>query len=192
LLIRITWALVVVGFGLLVGGFLASDQNILLILAIFVELAAIILVLASWARRAKDAAEAYDDEDLEFEVSDDTAGDDDLLETFVDEEFAVGAREQSRKKAARRKPAARPAAKAGAKTAARKPATARKPAAKSSAKSSAKSGGRKPAGKRKPTAKAKPAARSKPTAKAKPAARSKPQARKPAKPKPQRRRPSSE
>jgi hypothetical protein len=190
LLIRITWALVVAGFGLLVGGFLASDQNILLILAIAVELAAIILVLASWARRAKDAAEAYD-EDLEFEVSDDTAGDDDLIETFVDEEFAVGGRGQARKKAPARKPATRSARKPAAKPVARKPAAkpaARKPAARSSAPKSA----GKPAAKRKPAAQAKPSARSKPTAKPKPAARAKPQARKPAKRKPQRRRPGSE
>jgi FtsZ-interacting cell division protein ZipA len=186
LLIRITWALVVAGFGLLVGGFLASDQNILLILAIAVELAAIILVLASWARRAKDAAEAYD-EDLEFEVSDDTAGDDDLLETFVEEEFAVGGRGQARKKSPARRPAARSARKPAARKPAEKPA-ARKPAARSNA---PKSSG-KPAAKRKPAAQAKPSARSKPTAKPKPAARAKPQARKPAKPKPQRRRPGSE
>lgn len=179
LLTRITWALVVVGFGLLVGGFLVSDQNILLILAIAIELAAIILVLASWARRAKDAADAYDT-DLSF-AGDDTAGDDtddddELLETFADEEFVVGgpgSRRSSRKPATRaRKPkaAARKTTGARAKT---KPAAKRKPAAKS-----------KPSAKRKPPAKAKakPAAR-------KPAAR-KPATRKPARPKPQRRRPS--
>ena len=75
------------------GGFFASDANILLILAIAFELAAIILVLASWARRAKDAAEGYDDE-LSLTgarsspaVNDDTAGDDELESTFADEDF---------------------------------------------------------------------------------------------------------
>jgi hypothetical protein len=184
LLIRITWALVALGAILLGIGFAASDQNILLILAIAVELAAIILVLATWARRAKDAADAYD-EDLSYTgVSDDTEGDDDLLETFADEEFAVGGRTASRKPARSSRPkstrsgsrksgAAKSSPRSGSKPSARKPA-ARKSAAKPT--------------KAKPTAKAKPTGKAKPTAKPK----AKPAARKPAKPKPQRRRPTSE
>jgi FtsZ-interacting cell division protein ZipA len=158
LLIRITWALVAVGFALLLGGFFMDDQNILLILAIAVELVAIILVLASWARRAKDAADAYE-QDLSFgSATDDTEEDDELLETFADEEFAVGGRQSSRP-ATKRKPAKKPAA--------------RKTAAKSTTSTAAK---------RKPAAKSKPAA-SKAKAKPKPAARKpakpKPQRRKP-------------
>lgn len=173
-MIRITWALVVLGGALLIGGFFMSDQNILLILAIAVELAAIILVLASWARRAKDAADAYD-EDLSFgTVGDDTAGDEDeeLLETFADEEFVVGGRSA-------RKPARKSARKSGSKPAARsKP----KPAARKA----------KPAARKTKAAKKAPTRKSaaKPRTTAKPAAK-KPAARKPTKSKPQRRKPST-
>ena len=176
-MIRITWALVVVGLGLVIGGFLTDNSNVLLILAIAVELAAIILVLASWARRAKEASTQTYDDDLTFAGEPAVGGDDDDDEeeadddTFItDEEFAVGGR---RKASSARRPAARSTRAPARKPAAKKPA-ARKPAA------------------RKPAAK-KPAAR-KPAAAKKPAARkAKPKTQGSARPKskPQRRRPST-
>jgi hypothetical protein len=180
LLTRITWALVIVGFGLLIGGFVADDANVLLILAIAAELGAIILVLASWARSAKEAADAHDD-DLTFvpagSVSDDTEGDD-LDSTFAD----VPAVRSS----GSRGPARRPAARAKPKSSARKPAarksTARNPSGKPkapAARAKPKAAARKPSA-RKSTAKAKPKAAPKP----KPAARKPTTKRKPPRRKP--------
>ncbi len=183
MLTRITWVLVLVGFGLLLGGFFASDANILLILAIAVELAAIVLVLASWARRAKDAADSYD-EDLSFvdraadtgDLGDDT--DDDLDATFADEEFAIGGRGATRRTTSR--PSGRKAGSSKPKAAARKSTTKAKRPAKAKPRTKAKPAAR--SAKAKPVAKAK--APSKPKAK-------KPAARKPTKPKPTRRRPTT-
>ena len=162
MLINVTWALVLAGLGLVIGGFIVSDQNILLILAIAAELAAIVLVLASWARRAKDAADVAFDDDLSFadDAAADEPDDEELFATLGDDdEFAVGAR-TSRRPARRTTTArkAKPKAKPKAKTAARKP------AAKSTAKTTATK--RKPAAK----AKAKPKAKPKPKPKAKPKA----------------------
>lgn len=157
MLIRITWGLVLLGLGLVIGGFLTSDSNVLLILAIAVEIAAIVLVLASWARRAREATETAASDELAY-ASDDTdqTQEEELFAALEsDDEFAVG----GRRAAAR--PATRPARKASGSSPARKStakakpsAAARKPAAKSRAKSTSK----KPA-KAKPTSKAKPKAK---------------------------------
>jgi FtsZ-interacting cell division protein ZipA len=154
LLIRITWGLVLLGLGLVIGGFFTSDSNVLLILAIAVEIAAIILVLASWARRAREATTGADEE-LTY-ASDDTdqTQEEELFAALEsDEEFAVGGRRPAR--AATSRPARKPSGSSPARksTAKAKPSpAARKTAAKSRAK--------KPA---KPKAKAKPKA-SKPKA----------------------------
>jgi FtsZ-interacting cell division protein ZipA len=156
-LIRITWGLVLLGLGLVIGGFLSDDSNVLLILAIAVEIAAIVLVLASWARRAREATEAAASDELAY-ASDDTdqTQEEELFAALEsDEEFAVGGRR------AAPRPATRPARKSSGSSPARKStakakpsAAARKPAAKSGAKSTAK----KPA-KAKPASKAKPKAK---------------------------------
>jgi FtsZ-interacting cell division protein ZipA len=152
LLIRITWLLVLVGLGLVIGGFLTTDSNVLLILAIAVEIAAIILVLASWARRAREASAYGYEEEVSF-ADDDTgeAKEEELYAALeADEEFAVGGRRaaSSTRRPARKKtgsPAGRSTAKA-------KPAaSARKTTAKSTSKA-------KGAAKPKPTRKAKPKA----------------------------------
>lgn len=153
MLIRITWLLVLVGLGLVIGGFLTTDSNVLLILAIAVEIAAIILVLASWARRAREAsALGYEEEEVSFAGEDtgETKEEDLYAALEADEEFAIGARRtaSSTRRPARKKsssPASRSTAKA-------KPAAStRKTAAKSTAKP-------KSTAKRKTTSKAKPKA----------------------------------
>jgi hypothetical protein len=170
-LIRITWGLVLLGLGLVIGGFLTSDSNVLLILAIAVEIAAIVLVLASWARRAREATEAGAAEELAY-ASDDTdqTQEEELFAALEsDEEFAVGGR-----RAVAARPATRPARKTTGSSPARKStapksskskpaAAARKKApAKSTRSTSARAAGaaKKPA-KAKPTSKAKPKAKPK-------------------------------
>lgn len=160
-LIRITWGLVLLGLGLVIGGFLTDDSNVLLILAIAVEIAAIVLVLASWARRAREATEAGVAPDATYARDDtDQTQEEELFAALEsDEEFAVG----GRRTAAR--PASRPAArKAAGSSPARKSTSKPKPSAagkstaarkSTTAKSGAKSTAKKPA-KAKPTSKSKP------------------------------------
>jgi FtsZ-interacting cell division protein ZipA len=167
LLIRITWALVLAGLGLVIGGFLTTDSNVLLILAIAVEIAAIILVLASWARRAREATAGGFDEELTFAGDDTSETQEEELYAALesDDEFAVGGARRTSRSTSRpaRKPAgSSPARKSAAK--AKPAAAARKSAAKSTAKTPAKSAAKKPAKAKAPVkAKAKPKAPAKAT-----------------------------
>ncbi len=127
MLVRITWGLLLAGLGLLIGGFLTDDSNVLLIISIVVELAVIVLVLGAWARRAREAsAEGFTEvPPLSAEPEEDEL----YASLSDDEEFAVGGRRTSR---VGRRPARRPATrKAGAKPAAKPKA---KPAAERTAK----------------------------------------------------------
>ena len=161
-LIRITWGLVLLGLGLVIGGFLTTDSNVLLILAIAVEIAAIVLVLASWARRAREATEAGAADELAY-ASDDTdqTQEEELFAALEsDEEFAVVAVARPRAR-----PATRPARKTAGSSPARKSTAKAKPAASARKKAPAKStrstsAAKKPA-KAKPTSKAKPKAKPK-------------------------------
>lgn len=136
MLIRITWLLVLVGLGLVIGGFLTTDSNVLLILAIAVEIAAIILVLASWARRAREASALGYEEDVSFAGEDtgETKEEDLYAALEADEEFAVGSRRPatSARRPARKKSSS-PASRSRAK--AKPAASARKTTPKSGAKS---------------------------------------------------------
>jgi outer membrane biosynthesis protein TonB len=164
-LVAVIWGLVVLAAVFLALGFFVSSSNLLLILAIVFALAAIILVLGSWARRARDASTAVFDDTISFgEEEEGEPDDEDLysaLDTDTKEEFAVGGR--------RDRPARRPAPrKSGAKPAA-KPKPKPKPKAKPKPKPTASKSteGRKPAAakpKAKPTSrpKAKPPPRRRP------------------------------
>ncbi|MEX2537271.1 MAG: hypothetical protein WD646_01310 [Actinomycetota bacterium] len=165
MLVRITWGLLLVGLGLLIGGFLTDESNVLLIISIVVELAVIVLVLGAWARRAREAS-SYGFE--EAPAVDSEPEEEDLYAAIGDdEEFAVGGRRSTRtrrpaRRPARRKTGAKPAAKpkpkpAAAKTAKLKPAKAKPTKAKAS--------------KPKATPKAKPKAAGTARPKAKPARR---------------------
>jgi FtsZ-interacting cell division protein ZipA len=156
--------LLLVGLGLLIGGFLTEDSNVLLIISIVVELAVIILVLGAWARRAREAS-SYGFE--EAPAIDAEPEEEDLYATIVDdEEFAVGGRRTTRERRPARRPASR---KTGAKPA-RKPKA--KPAAERTAKlKPAKAKPKAKASKPKATRKAKPKAAGTARPKAKPARR---------------------
>ena len=157
MLIRITWGLVLLGLFLVIGGFITTDSNVLLILAIVVEIAAIVLVLASWARRAREGAAPGFEEDLAF-ASDDTSEtqEEELYAALEsDEEFAVGGRRAARS-------ASRPARKPAGSSPARKSTAKAKPSA-AARKTTAKTGAKKPAKSTASKAKAKPKA-SKPKA----------------------------
>jgi hypothetical protein len=175
-LIRITWGLVLLGLGLVIGGFLTTDSNVLLILAIAVEIAAIVLVLASWARRAREATDAGAADELAY-ASDDTdqTQEEELFAALEsDEEFAVGgrgaaARPQTRtarpvRKSAGSSPARKSTAPRSSKskpTASVRKTTRATGAAKSGAKSTRAAGAAKKPAKPKSTAKAKPKAKPK-------------------------------
>ena len=137
MLARITYLLVVVALGCLIGGFFTRESNVLLFISIGLSVVAIALVLVGWARRAREAPVGFD-EDLAYARDDD----DDLLS---DEELAFVEERPSRRTAARAKPKAKPkaktakpkAAKPKASTAKRKPAAASKPKPKPKPKSTA-------------------------------------------------------
>lgn len=146
MLVRITWALVVAALGTLIGGFFTPDSNVLLFVAIGLALCVIVLVLVSWARRAREAT-GYG-----FEERVSVAGrrsaeatDEELFATLEeDEEFAVGGRSRARRPARRAagagatsRPRSKPKAKAKAKPksgAKAKPKAARKSTASGQAK----------------------------------------------------------
>ena len=152
MLVRITWALVVAALGTLIGGFFTPDSNVLLFVAIGLALAVILLVLVSWARRAREAT-SYGFEGRRratVGAAKDTSDEELFAALERDEEFAVGGTRRARRprqRPARRTTAARP--------------------------------GGKPKAKPKPKAKAKPkagAARKTTASKAKPARKAKPKA----------------
>lgn len=155
LIVRIIWGLVVVGLGFLIGGFLTSDSNVLLIVSIACELAAVVLVLGSWARKAKDTGSYGFEEEVSFaDTSDDDARTDVFAGLDTDEEFAVGSRSRtSTRRTTPKRPAARKAAASPAKA---KPKAAPKAAAAKTSTSKAKA-------KPKAKAKAKPKAAPKTT-----------------------------
>ncbi|MGH2758885.1 MAG: hypothetical protein ACRDKJ_04895 [Actinomycetota bacterium] len=144
MLVRITWALVVAALGTLIGGFFTPDSNVLLFVAIGLALCVIVLVLVSWARRAREAT-GYG-----FEERVSAAGrrrveatDEELFATLEeDEEFAVGGRSRARRPrrgparaGAASRPRSAPKAKAKPKSGAKaKPKAARKSTASDRAK----------------------------------------------------------
>jgi len=122
-LARITYLLVVVALGCLIGGFFTRESNVLLFVSIGLSVVAIALVLVGWARRAREAPVGFDEE-LAY------AGDDDDL--LSDEELAFVEDRAPRRTGTRTKPkASKPKAKPKAKAK-------RKPAAKAKAKPKAK------------------------------------------------------
>jgi FtsZ-interacting cell division protein ZipA len=161
-LARITYGLVIIALGCLIGGFFTRESNVLLFVSIGLSVVAIALVLVGWARRAREAPLGFD-EDLAY------AGDEDdeaLVDALSDEELAFveerGSRRSRRPKASTARPRTKPKA--------AKPKAKPKPKAKA-----------KPAASRaKPTAKAK--AKPKPKTTGKPQARPK---RKPPRPRPE-------
>ncbi len=184
MLVAIIWGLVVVAAAFLAIGFFLTSSNVWLILAIVFAIGAIVLVLASWAGRARQTSASIFDDTISFGDGEEGEGEDDdeelysALDTDTAEEFAVGSR--------RPRPARRPAArKSGAKPA-------RKPAAKAKAKPKAKPSAAKSKSTRAKSTTSKATA-SKSTAKRKPAA--KPAKAKPTsrpKAKPTRRRPPAQ
>jgi len=144
-LARITYLLVIVALGCLIGGFFTRESNVLLFISIGLSVVAIALVLVGWARRAREAPVgelAYADED---EALVDALSDEELA--FVEERAPRRAR---RSKAAKARPrtkpkASKPKAKAKPKTAARRTSTGAKPTARKA----------KPASTRKPQARPK-------------------------------------
>ncbi len=158
MLARITYLLVIIALGCLIGGFFTRESNVLLFVSIGLSVVAIALVLVGWARRAREAPVGFD-EDLAYA--------DDEEETLLSDEELAYVEERPARRGARTKSAARPRTKPKA----------AKPKAKSKAKATPKS---------KATSKAKPRATSK--AKPKPKATRKPQSRpkrKPPRPRPE-------
>jgi FtsZ-interacting cell division protein ZipA len=177
-LVAVIWAFVAIGAALLIIGFLTSGSNILLILAIVFAVIAMILVLGSWARRAKEATTAGFDDTIAFGgASDDDEGDELYSKAGDDtaEEFTLGSRrDRPERRPAARKSGAKPAAKPKAKPKASgrsgaKPTRAKSTASKATAKRKptrrSESGGAQSKPKPKPTSrpKAKPPRRRPPT-----------------------------
>jgi FtsZ-interacting cell division protein ZipA len=134
-LARITYLLVVVALGCLIGGFFTRESNVLLFISIGLSVVAIALVLVGWARRSREAPATFEEE-LAYAGDDEDALSDEEL-AFVEERGPrrtrkAAARPATKPKSA--KPKAKPRAKAATsgasarKTA--KPSAARKPKAK--------------------------------------------------------------
>jgi hypothetical protein len=151
LLVRITWILVVAALGTLIGGFFTPDSNVLLFVAIGLALSVIVVVVVSWARRAREAPSYGFEEGLALTEEEEEVPDEELFAALErDEEFAVGGRRRSRRPRRRpaprtpqarpSKPKAKPKAKA-ARKAKPKATGAAKP--KSTRKAKPKAGGRK-------------------------------------------------
>lgn len=128
MLARITYGLVIVAVGTLIGGFFTQDSNVLLFISIGLSVAAIALVLVGWARRAREAPVGFD-EDLAFEEEELEEEDEALLGALDDDELAYVEDRPSR-----RKPKSKAKAKARAKSTSRS-----KPKAKAKSTSRAKS-----------------------------------------------------
>ena len=127
MLARITYGLVIIALGSLIGGFFTRESNVLLFVSIGLSVVAIALVLVGWARRAREAPAGFD-EDLAYAGDDDLLSDDELA--FVEERAPRRTRTSRPSTKPKAKPKAKPRAKAAASTAKRKPAkpaTARKP-----------------------------------------------------------------
>jgi cytoskeletal protein RodZ len=144
-LARITYFLVIVALGCMIGGFFTRESNVLLFVSIGLSVVAIALVLVGWARRAREAP-SFDE--LAYASDEDEA----LAGALSDEELAFveerTPRRARRAKAStvrpRTKPkAATPKAKPKAKTAARRSAP-RKPSKPAARKPKPKSAARKP------------------------------------------------
>ncbi len=144
MLVRITWALVVAALGTLIGGFFTPDSNVLLFVAIGLALSVIVLVLVSWARRAREAT-GYE-ERAAFTGGRGSDAGEELFASLEDDETYVPS--SRRRSTSRQRPARR--------TGTARPTTAKaKPKAKPKAKAAKSTGG---ASKAKPTRKAKPKA----------------------------------
>jgi outer membrane biosynthesis protein TonB len=127
-LARITYGLVVIALGCLIGGFFTRESNVLLFVSIGLSVVAIALVLVGWARRAREAPVGFD-EDLAYARDDDDLLSDEEL-AFVEERPSRRTTTASRAKPKAAKPKAKAKPKPKATTAKRKPAAARKPKAK--------------------------------------------------------------
>lgn len=152
MLARVTYVLVIVALGALVGGFFTRESNVLLFVSIGVSLAAIVLVLVGWFRRAREAPFGFEEE-IVFADEEEEA----LVGAVGDEDFAPERSSSSRKSSSRRSTKSKPASKGKARSSSAK--------AKSSTKSTTA---------RKTTSKAKPS-----KAKAPSRNRAKPARRKP-------------
>jgi FtsZ-interacting cell division protein ZipA len=148
-LARITYGLVIVAVGTLIGGFFTQDSNALLFISIGLSVAAIALVLVGWARRAKEAPVGFD-EDLAFEEEELEEDDEALLGALDDDELAyVEERPGRRKPKAKTKAksasrSSKPKAKAKTTTSRAKSTASRKSTGGSKAKTTRKTTKRKP------------------------------------------------
>lgn len=149
MLARITYGLVIVAVGTLIGGFFTQDSNVLLFISIGLSVAAIALVLVGWARRAREAPVGFD-EDLAFEEEELEEEDEALLGALDDDELAYVEDRPSRRKPkskakARAKSTSRSKPKAKAKSTSRaKSTSSRKSTGTSKAKTTRKTTKRKP------------------------------------------------
>lgn len=155
MLARVTYGLVIVAVGTLIGGFFTDDSNVLLFISIGLSVGAIALVLVGWARRAREAPVGFE-EDLAF--AEDEEEEEALLGALDEEELAFvedrprRSRRTSRSKARPRtkpkaspkaKPKAKPRSVSTAKGRAKRSASAKpRPARKAKPKSSGKGGAR--------------------------------------------------
>lgn len=142
MLARVTYALVVVAVGTLIGGFFTEESNVLLFVSIGLSVAAIVLVLVGWARRAREAPGAFAAEGADEEEA--------LLDALDEEELAFveerprrtsRAKRPTTKAKAKPKPRAKPRTSSTARrrttSSAPKPRTARKTKPKSAGKGTA-------------------------------------------------------
>jgi FtsZ-interacting cell division protein ZipA len=133
-LARITYLLVIIALGCLIGGFFTRESNVLLFISIGLSVVAIALVLVGWARRAREAPLGFD-EDLAYAGDDD---DDALVDALSDEELAFVEERTSRRSRRPKASAARPRTKPKTAKPKPKPKAKAKPAAGRTAKSTAK------------------------------------------------------
>lgn len=131
MLARITYGLVIIALGCLIGGFFTRESNVLLFVSIGLSVVAIALVLVGWARRAREAPVGFEEEvayDEEEEALVDALSDEELA--FVEERAPRRARRPAARPRTKPKAGKPKAAKPKAKAAAAKSKAKAKPAAR--------------------------------------------------------------
>lgn len=117
MLARITYLLVIIALGCLIGGFFTRESNVLLFVSIGLSVVAIALVLVGWARRAREAPLGFDQDVAYGEAEEEEA----LTDALSDEELAFVQDRTTRRRPAAARPRTKPKAKAAARKSKAKP-----------------------------------------------------------------------
>jgi FtsZ-interacting cell division protein ZipA len=138
-LARITYLLVIIALGCLVGGFFTRESNVLLFVSIGLSVVAIALVLVGWARRSREAPLGFEEELAYADEDEDALLSDEEL-AFVEERTPrrtrtkSTARPRTKPKATKAKAKAKPKAKPRASSTTKAKPAARKAKPKSAGK----------------------------------------------------------